>query len=788
MELITERGRASTYDGFAWSFNYVTAEIVNLTGRKASYSKTIKVPYDQVNRLIWEGLDEFNVDNVGYNTKSSLKCFAQHNGRVQMTGSVIVKDFYKIKEEWVIELQLISSIKNIITSLKGISLRDLDFSRWNHEYIAGNIVNNIIYGQTMLDGVAQQFEQGKGYVYPLIDFGKDDTEGEIRWTIEDLRPCLYLKEVMDTVFRTAGKTYTSDFFESPYFRSLTLENTVSEIVLSAAQKDEFQTEIENVSGFKTYTDDGGTDLPNPGVRTLDWYENFEFDNEVTDPLDQWDIITDNEFTAPRNGEFKFEIQAQFYHEWAVDVNHPDVVPFYTGAPVGSTWLYPVPSIIEDHYLQITKNGITFDEISWQGLNPEYLQQDRVASPTYPVDWIRQAFNDPTPDQLITKVETFVVTLNQGDTIKFRSFEPARIGTAPFAQYEPILHRFNFQSFTVTTELQESQVFAGDIINFANYIPNIKADALIDGVFNHFNLWVIDDKFNDDNMIIEPRTNFFNGGGYLRMSKKLDRSKKIQSDFLADKLPKRYRYKFQLSDDVLNVDHNELNDLPYADYDSEVDIDFTSSEQTIESIFSPIITQEKNGLFYPLEHTVDAGVKGPIGSFLKIGFVSQKSGDWELKDEFGGVVQVDKYLCISEFDSIENPNYSLTFGDAVPKFNQIGKAYWNLWRLCHQLTEEEQTRDGSMIVGANFNLNENDISDLDLRTAWFIDGVYFRIVTINNVNPETNTSTLVRLLQVDNPKFDFTTNEMIYKLAGITKVLATSNSKIINTQKGYVQLN
>lgn len=786
MELITERGQIDTYDGFTWSLNYVTAEVVDLTGRKSSYSKTIQVPWTKANRAIYGGLDELNVDNIGYNTKESLRCFISHNGRTLMAGHVIVTNFFKIKEEQVIELQVVSSIKNLITKLKSVNLRDLDFSRWNHPYNATNIITSMKFGVTFLDSIQHQFGQGKGYIYPLIDFGKDDAGGEIRWNVTDLRPCLYLKELVDTVFRAAGLTYTSDFFESPYFRSIVLENTVSLIKFTDDQLSEFDAQIDS-NGFGTYPDQNkwpdiaGSSWPAPPNQlNSDWITPLEFDVEVNDPLNQWDITgSTNVFTAQRNGQYNFNLLMEFDHEFYTDP-HSSIITFaYSFTPVGNTITYNTNSVIEDRSIQVFKNGILFDEIVYQALPPAQIVLTRHPDNVlYNVEW-----QTAQPTQV--KNEEFILDLLEGDTITFKTLDTNRLAS-PTAALTFMIHRFNFHSIELRVELVDTSIVEGDDINFSNYVPNIKADEFIDGVFNHFNIWVDDDKLDENNLIAEPRTNIFDSQGHIDMSDKLDRSRKIQSDFLADKLPKRFKYQYRVSDDVLNAEHNEINDLPYADFDSEVEIDFTTRDQIIPSIFSPLITQRKNGLYYPEEFSLDGIVKSGIGAFMKIGFISQGIGDWEIIDKLAVVTAVDEYALISEFDSVQRPTYSLTFGDAVPKFNQVGKAYWTVWRLFHEPTEREQTRDGALVFAGYFNLNENDIADLNLRRAWFIDGVFFRLVVISNVNPETNTSTLVKLLQVENTKFDFTSNEMIYKMAGPVKVLSTNNNRVINTQRGYVQ--
>lgn len=786
MEIITERGRLDTYDNFVWSLNYVTAQIVNLTGRKASFTKTVTIPYTKKNKAIFQGLDEWNVDNVGYDTKRSLKCFITHNGRELIRGTLVILKYTRLKEEQQVEIQIIAQVKNLITKLKKVKLNELDFSRWNHPYTAGVILGNVEYNTKYLDGTPQQFPDGKGYVYPLIDYGKDDTISEILWDVQELRPCLFLKEYIDTIFRYAELTYTSDFLNSPYFNGIAIENTISEIQLTDAQKLPFATEVENTAVFKTYGDFGGYPIgigfDQPQQVFSDTWKFLDFTNIVLDTLNQWNIaLPTDTYTAQRDGTYRFQVRGEYYDEFQLDGNSLPgqlfLQPYYlSGTPI--TYTINPNNAIGSHYIQIVKNGVAYDEIPLQSMSPNSVSQTFNWTGAYPLNYVR-------PEGLKYLNIEFVLDLVDGDTIQFRAFEEAR--NTFTGDLQSLIHRFYFEDLRVVSELQESIVQSGDEINFGNYIPDVDADAFIDAVFNLFNLWVLDDPNDENNLIIEPRTNFFNSGNHIDMSQKLDYAKLMTSDYLADKLPKLYKYMFSKSDDVLNKIDNDA-DSPYADYDSPVNVDFSIKTQKIETVFAPLITQEKNGLQYPLEYVDNDGVKEKLSAFLKIGFVSRQSGDWELRDQFAVINYATQYLRISEFSDLINPNYSLTFGDADAKIQLNTFPYWNLYRLFHQLTEEEQTRDGSKIIEAYFNLNENDIAQLDLRRAWFVNGVYYRIISVDNFNPLTNASTKVKLLQIEQPRFDFTSNEMIYKMASYsTKVLTTNSTKLINTQQGNVQL-
>jgi hypothetical protein len=302
--------------------------------------------------------------------------------------------------------------------------------------------------------------------------------------------------------------------------------------------------------------------------------------------------------------------------------------------------------------------------------------------------------------------------------------------------------------------------------------------------------VIDDAFNPDNLIIEPRTNFFDLGGFVDWSQKLDVSRAIKNDYLADSLPIRFKYRFDKSDDLNSKEYFDENQIGYADFDSEVQVDFTTDEQEIKTALTPLIATETNGLIYPkiFAQEDELSEKTDIGKVLKIGFVNERNGAYFLTDDVSQTVQ-NRYIVLSEFDDVDSPTYSLTFDDAPTTLLQTSPSYWNLFRLFHQLTEEEKTRKGAKIVELWIYLDENDISQLDIRRVVFVNNVFYRIVSIDAFNPLTNSPTKVKLLQIESVKYDFTSNEIIYKMnQGFINLLSTNKNEPIQTNKNkYVQI-
>jgi hypothetical protein len=677
-----------------------------------------------------------------------------------MKGSLTVLSWSKLKDRQEIELQIVQKTKELVSAIKGVTLNELDFSYLNHDYSRENILLSYD-GFNIVNGSVQS---KNGYIYPLVDYGKDDSVLYTNeWRVEDLRPCLFIKEIVDNIFRTAGKTYTSNFFDSPYWNSLILLNTQKEIDYTDDQKAPYQT---NVTNSTTQETESGTSFPAiPG--NVEQFDDIRIDTIVTDPSLQWDISNPDAptVTAQTSGKYQFTLKTDITFSYALDM-------FFIN--LNSLPTQPNPrTIIQGavtQYLILKKNGTNFtnfaitntplDTVFGSG-SLQFLYQDQS---TQSETW------------------SFDIDLPAGDVLKFQILRDEYIdsGVSPY-----LYPRFVLNNTRITSELIKKEVGEGDEINFLNYIPVIKADEFIDTIFNAFNLWVIDNPYQEDDLIIEPRTNFFDLGGFVNWSDKLDVSRELKNLYLADELPKRFIYKFDKSEDVLSKRYFEENQEGYADYISEVpEVDLSRDDQEIKTKLTPLIAQESDGLIYPQFFAQDEGStdKRSIKNFLKIGFVNKRQGAYFLTDQTGQNVQ-NEYIVCSEFDDPQAPTYSLTFGEPETDLPQTSPAYWNLFRLFHKLTEEEKTRKGAKIVEAFIYLNENDINQLDLRRVIFINQVYYRLVSIDNYDPTTSSPTKVKLLQIDVVKYDFTSNDIIYKQnQGFIKLLSNNKDQAIQTNK------
>ena len=135
---------------------------------------------------------------------------------------------------------------------------------YNHERNRNNIVNS--WDTSIIEGgVPVAFSYGKGYTYPLIDYGF--TDDKQRYDLEHILPAIYVKEYIDRIFTDAGKTYSSNFLNSTLFKHLIIPFNEDKIRLTNAQTEE-----------RLFSADSASTTVLPTRTTV------VFPNEINDPV------------------------------------------------------------------------------------------------------------------------------------------------------------------------------------------------------------------------------------------------------------------------------------------------------------------------------------------------------------------------------------------------------------------------------------------------------------------------------------------------------------------------
>jgi hypothetical protein len=209
------------------SLNFSIGDIRQPEKRSGSFSKTIKIFGTKANNKFFEHIYEVNIVTSTFNRNLKTPCYIIQDGVVVVEGNLrllqIEKTLQNDIESITYDVAILGDLSTIFTEIGDSKLTDLDLSAYDHSYTRVNQYNS--WSAT----------QGVGYLYPIIDYGFNSFASNY-FSVEHLRPAIYLKQYIDSIFSAAGKTYTSTFFNTSFFKSLIIPFNGDKFTMSAATR------------------------------------------------------------------------------------------------------------------------------------------------------------------------------------------------------------------------------------------------------------------------------------------------------------------------------------------------------------------------------------------------------------------------------------------------------------------------------------------------------------------------------------------------------------------------
>ena len=127
-------------------------DLNNLDSKSTSFSKTIVIPGTNRNNYLFGNIFEFsnaNFDNLGqpnvfynFNASRSAKARIEVNGLQAMKGVMRLLSIVVDRDKVEYEIALFGELGGFVASLANKKLTDIDFSDYNHQYIAPYIQNS----------------------------------------------------------------------------------------------------------------------------------------------------------------------------------------------------------------------------------------------------------------------------------------------------------------------------------------------------------------------------------------------------------------------------------------------------------------------------------------------------------------------------------------------------------------------------------------------------------------------------------------------------------------------
>ena len=306
------------------ALNKSIEEIEDITQRKTSFTKTFNIPSTDNNERFFRSA--FNVNATNFNNKLQTNCVIQDNGNDVFSGRMRLNKIAVNPLGTQYEVYIVQEISPFSSELKNFNICELDFSDAQHVVDYDNIVSTWTFG----GGSYDNYTGITGNVlYPMAHTGYDEnlsygkfgvgglnfTNSTRPLTIDQFKPWLNLKYMVDKVFDKAGFTYESEFFETDYFESIFClagnNSGMGTAVLGDRPENQNVFDVE-YNGSNYFYDVVGS--PSDFQYFVYNTVNYDYLNTYTEsgfPATGPGTGA-NYFTAPISGQYQFEIKQEMF--------------------------------------------------------------------------------------------------------------------------------------------------------------------------------------------------------------------------------------------------------------------------------------------------------------------------------------------------------------------------------------------------------------------------------------------------------------------------------------------
>jgi hypothetical protein len=768
-----------TYDDFSISLNYQITDITDITSRKTSFSKTIVIPGTTVNNEFFQNIFELNIDisDTSYNPKVAIPCSIRIGDEEIFIGNLQLLAVMSNQKMVEYEVIVTGLLKNILFKFADYYLQDLNLSEYDHQRNLSTVENSWYYLIQKFGVNYNATGLGEGYVYPFINYGNSQDVSTVSY-LYDMYPAVYVKTIIDKLFNFAGYSYTSNFFNTEYFKSLIIPFTgdrlqyspdqlsgltttvgvnslLEEPSINARNQFQFFEQSAGVTGFRQLSPllQRGMNYNNAGNSFEPFFFPLEKETgsvdiiEMSDPGNRW---FNSRYTIPQSGFYEINFDMNFIMKY-IHVRGNNI------RYVSGNFTYGV---------QLIKRSSTgIQSVIKQAPLPDLLNSTFApssgthASPWYDLD-----------TELNISMNVGNIYLDAGDTLfinfqisygaKFRWFgilndekilataliKPQTDGRANYFQVKPA------SNIITSPEID---------LSLLQVLPNMKMRDFFLSIIKMFNLIVSDNPNQSNDIIIEPKDEFYNSRRKIKdWTELLDYSDDVIQTPMSELDVRRYEFLYQADDDYYNKQYTSETTEIYGNYEVDFLNEFSNEIKEVSIGFSP--TPDTDNFISPRVAPFLADLEGstvmkPKKSKPRILFYTGlKEGQFNLKLNPAATIAVSypSYPYCGMWDDPYSPVYDLGWGKSQKIYwNSPGYPNNNLVQLFWSSTIQELTNVNAKLVEAFFYLTPRDIQDFDFRDIILIDNAYYRVNQIIDYNPILNDKTTkVQLYKIDSVDF------------------------------------
>jgi hypothetical protein len=385
-------------------------------------------------------------------------------------------------------------------------------------------------------------------------------------------------------------------------------------------------------------------------------------------------------------------------------------------------VYPLPTGIVS--FKVLKNGVVID--SQNTTSTTYDISIVVSEITFNLnDTLQVAWSGPYRE------DTYYTELN---------IESGSITISSVATYVP----FNHDDPITVNDTIPKGIFLKDFFT---------------SIMKMFNLIIIEDKYNTNNLIIEPYNEFYTGE-QIDWSNKLDRSKPIKIKPMSELNARYYNLKYAQDNDFYNENYRKAFNEGYADRIYDTAYEFSQTSQDVSVIFAPSVLYKATGTdkVYPAiyKKSNNNSVEDRMDSVIRIGMVKKitEVATWRIQKQDGSgnwSGNLNAYGYFGHINDPSTPTIDINFGAPLEiYFTNSSYPSANLFNTYYSNYMFEITDKDSRLLTGFFKLTDLDIFNLDFKKFIYVDGGLYKISKVYDFEPNNNNVTKVDLLRVIEP--------------------------------------
>jgi hypothetical protein len=536
----------------------------------ADFTRQITLPGSKVNNAFFEHVYDISIDNPFlFATNIKVPAYVDFDSIYLIQGYIQLNKVNLLANKFVesYEITLYGSLSSFARDINRNFLTDLtSLTKYNHTASYNAITSSWTGDLFNGDIVYPLADYGSGYEYTqgsLQTFGMNTRDGAL--TVQNFKPAIRVKAVLDAIFEGAGYTYTSSFIGSGVLDDVYMNCNY------ALKYPEFSgVDLEGYGKIKVGVISGSTDTLLPS----DTFVTLPFSNALSDPQGFYN-----------NGAYRIEKETNLQGILNLNVNVSCSVNNMPGTfTANGTWqirMIETGSSTPYSLRALQSYIVFFDQLQQSrtgGINTTYELQTQFKLETIPAGnyyfQVKQRPNFPSP------TEQPKVTLDPAITTK---------------------------SYIQITQV--NQAADGRVMDIPSNMPygtnGIKQIDFILGLQKKYNLVIYPNKIKPNQFIIETFNDWYNKGNVKDFNRYINLDKTIEvipaNNFAVNKL---------------NFGDTLDNDYVSQQFNKEANREFGKSYYVDTTNFFSQGTFEVKTTFAsdPLVRIAGTGLSGSVGGF------------------------------------------------------------------------------------------------------------------------------------------------------------------------------